>query len=72
MFQAKLVFLLNKFHTGGKGTYLQFVPTRIDFEVQRYFRGTSADAEVRYRQYSLYGEEGLQAWVFRGGFIFSY
>jgi hypothetical protein len=70
--QAKLVLLLNRFYNGGPGKTFSLFPKRMDFEIQRYFRGTLADESVRYRQYTQYGSKGLRAWIFRSGLVFSY
>jgi hypothetical protein len=72
LFQARIVFVLNPFHKITPEKSFGFLPTRVDIEVQRYLRSTHADLQIRTRRYEYYGKEGLQAWVVRGGMVFSY
>jgi len=72
LFKAKIVFMLQNFFKPPTGGLLAFFPTRVDLEVERYLRSTHRDAEVRKRRYESYGEEGLEAWIIRGGLVFNY
>lgn len=72
MLQAKLVFMVRNFVKPNTGGLPALFPSRFDVEVERYVRGTSSDSEVRRRRYEYYGEEGLEAWIIRGGLVFYY
>ena len=72
LFQAGIVFEVKNFIRPSTGGISALFPTRFDIEAERYLRGTHPDADIRERRYELYGEEGLKAWIFRGGVVFSY
>ncbi|MBF0432789.1 MAG: DUF3570 domain-containing protein [Fibrobacteria bacterium] len=72
LIKAKMVFLFKNFIRPDTKGHPALFPARFDFEVSRYFRSTSKDAEVRRRRYESYGENGLAAWIIRGGLVFYY
>jgi hypothetical protein len=72
LLQIKMVLLAKHFIRPDTKGLIAFLPTRFDIGVDRYLRSTHPDESVRRRRYEFYGKEGLQAWIIRGGLVFSY